>query len=1169
MILDKKNISEILNLKSSELIGESIAFRQTEVIRRGFNYLNNTGNNVLYIADEVGLGKTYIALGIASLLRHFSDSPANYQDVIIVPKSNLQKKWEKEIKQFIAKNYLKEDNRVKSIIRKPVGELRVIEKLRPIAEDHPAYHIYRNSQFSLGLVYSSKKDLKESLLANLNLPAAREILKRAEGLEYFFVDNKPRLKKLYAYLLSVCNPPIELLIVDEGHNFKHGLGVEDYQIVSDRNNVVVRFMGIKQSSPDDKKIFEDFPELRNLVKPKVKKLIVLSATPKTHSLTELRNQLDCFMPVHILSGLKTEKEILPKLEQFVIRGNMEYKIGGQSYSRNLCRFEHRNGNAEKSIDAPALLVQNNEQALILGLLQYNTIKHLNNKYNASFEIGMLAGFETFVVDQEKRSSAKLERTGEPEREYEDVKNKKVQVSQDHSIIKEIIESYKLKFGCYPPHPKQDAIVEAVFRLMLTGEKSLIFVRRINSAYELEKRLLNKWEQEIHNELAQGCTKTLPSKELKQLIHCYNEYKTNAVLTSCIEDIFNKVISKFYANEALYPLDFLDTYGNSAINVLKAGLYHIYYNYKEINGGEGLYVMLCSHCKLNNIKKELVQICFDLLLATKTDWVKETETDDNEAGDDSYFFHSYFRQAHVKSFKKRLYNTDWFDLNFFILNRHFKIASFETESLQKSFEHAKDKSNNTEAQELFVKHIKEADFTEHFSHFDEQFSSLLGKTTLITEILIKGCEKEFLLFLDSLKGKSKSILFQEVKTLVTIIRSCLRNGSGFLPLFIADKAAGEFISNYLSIILKPESIFHLIIKEIRTIISHYSLLRAVNFPDGESHKEIETKLYYQTPVLGMTGQSTRNKSNVAAQFRMPGFPYTLVTTDIFREGEDLHTFCQNIYHYGIAWNCSDMEQRTGRIDRINSLSHRKLSTEDSIVFDNQLHAFYPFLKNTLEVNQVNKLYYSINKFVETFNDFTQDIEEDGTAGTGDAIETMHGVIKKQLHSKYEYTNFKGCSDIGTAIEFQNVLGLQIEELNSFLTKMLIALQDRFSYYFEPRLDTENFSIYGDMKLSARNERRGPFRIIINNSMCPGEFTIVASSYLFKISTKVQKILNEGFAKQDPDFKLGSIDEFYALSFEKSYKEYEEESFMKKLLQLVELCDSIEEEVMDEDDAVVFN
>ncbi len=81
----------------------------------------------------------------------------------------------------------------------------------------------------------------------------------------------------------------------------------------------------------------------------------------------------------------------------------------------------------------------------------------------------------------------------------------------------------------------------------------------------------------------------------------------------------------------------------------------------------------------------------------------------------------------------------------------------------------------------------------------------------------------------------------------------------------------------------------------------------------------------SPVIGISGQSRRNRSLVAAQFRMPGFPYALVATDILREGEDLHTYCQNIYHYGVAWNPSDMEQRTGRIDRINSMSFRKLNT----------------------------------------------------------------------------------------------------------------------------------------------------------------------------------------------------------------------------------------------------
>ena len=105
-ILNKDNIKKLLNLKSSDLIRASVSDRQLEVIRKGFNFLNQPENNALYIADEVGLGKTYIALGIASLMRHFSNNVESYQDVILVPKSNLQNKWAKEIRQFIANNYL-------------------------------------------------------------------------------------------------------------------------------------------------------------------------------------------------------------------------------------------------------------------------------------------------------------------------------------------------------------------------------------------------------------------------------------------------------------------------------------------------------------------------------------------------------------------------------------------------------------------------------------------------------------------------------------------------------------------------------------------------------------------------------------------------------------------------------------------------------------------------------------------------------------------------------------------------------------------------------------------------------------------------------------------------------------------------------------------------------
>ena len=61
-------------------------YRQTQVIYKGFNHLIQPNQDFLYIGDEVGLGKTYIALGIVMLLRHFSEQPHHYQDVIIVPK---------------------------------------------------------------------------------------------------------------------------------------------------------------------------------------------------------------------------------------------------------------------------------------------------------------------------------------------------------------------------------------------------------------------------------------------------------------------------------------------------------------------------------------------------------------------------------------------------------------------------------------------------------------------------------------------------------------------------------------------------------------------------------------------------------------------------------------------------------------------------------------------------------------------------------------------------------------------------------------------------------------------------------------------------------------------------------------------------------------------------
>jgi hypothetical protein len=54
-----------------------------------------------------------------------------------------------------------------------------------------------------------------------------------------------------------------------------------------------------------------------------------------------------------------------------------------------------------------------------------------------------------------------------------------------------------------------------------------------------------------------------------------------------------------------------------------------------------------------------------------------------------------------------------------------------------------------------------------------------------------------------------------------------------------------------------------------------------------------------------------------QFRMPGYPFVLLSTDLLQEGEDLHTFCSDVYHYGLAWTPSAIEQRIGRVEHLSA------------------------------------------------------------------------------------------------------------------------------------------------------------------------------------------------------------------------------------------------------------
>lgn len=70
-----------------------------------------------------------------------------------------------------------------------------------------------------------------------------------------------------------------------------------------------------------------------------------------------------------------------------------------------------------------------------------------------------------------------------------------------------------------------------------------------------------------------------------------------------------------------------------------------------------------------------------------------------------------------------------------------------------------------------------------------------------------------------------------------------------------------------------------------------------------------------PVTGKTDMTTRQ--NLMLTFNTPFYPDVLITTSVMAEGVDLHLNCRYIIHHDLCWNPSTLEQRTGRVDRIGA------------------------------------------------------------------------------------------------------------------------------------------------------------------------------------------------------------------------------------------------------------
>ena len=87
----------------------------------------------------------------------------------------------------------------------------------------------------------------------------------------------------------------------------------------------------------------------------------------------------------------------------------------------------------------------------------------------------------------------------------------------------------------------------------------------------------------------------------------------------------------------------------------------------------------------------------------------------------------------------------------------------------------------------------------------------------------------------------------------------------------------------------------------------------------------------------------SRERLREAFNTPLYPMVLIANEVMQEGLDLHKHCRRVVHHDLVWNPAQIEQRIGRIDRLGSLTNRL--RQDGA--DAALDILYPVIRGTID------------------------------------------------------------------------------------------------------------------------------------------------------------------------------------------------------------------------------
>ncbi len=945
--IDERSAADLLDFRGVRPDDANLAQVAPAQLRGAVALYNRLAERrLVWLADEVGMGKTYVALGVVALLRHQNPDA---RVLFLVPSGRLQAKWRKEIELFTRMCVKQIDHRARTWQDLPA---------RPLVEPPSLYEL------AVEMAVDGDRDVLASM-SSFSFPLGEE---REEWQERWgalvalaphlpprlpdvLVKDKGTFKGVYAAALNLLIPSFDLVVCDESHNLRAGAGHG-----AARNQTLAAALG---GRPAGVSLPWAAPPM-----PHVARLLCLSATPVERRYEELTRQAQVFgldlhpdlpasVGAHLSSlaggpgGEDARKEIA---RRYVVRRLQELRPDGAQLgaglTKNQYRQEWRQGGIERYDER--LSFASDREKLVVALVQKRVVELLHQtgaraadgSFLPSFQMGMLSSFESFSETIANR----VEKVPQPAYDGDDQTTDATErQGVDSGIVDRICRSYRTTFRTSPPHPKMDQVAEQVARWAAAGDKTLIFVRRVRTTEELA----GKVAQRLDGLLIARVLEEAPSgarAELDGWLDAWRETRRNADVARPVADSGD---------------DDDDTGGANSF-------------FAWFFRGSGIE----AHQVAAKLRKETFQ-------RGTHPW--SIFFHDNHVawlfGDDAAKVAAW-AAAHADGLVTEVRR--FFPEVATPGPRHY-FEAWQAAALEL-------RGREDDAVGRVAREARQRLYRARKSpwHGDPGGPEWLARGTFFSLLRASPLGDHLWPGAGAIRGGS-ALAEREVRR--ELMASTLRLGHPFVDLWLTavrllgvlspgeaevrigtETLAGAFLERLHT--QRDGARAHNAWHELSSLATHHRLIVDVNFSSVGKTELADLRVYFQahlsrqSPALAMSGSS--KSSQALTQFRMPGYPLVLVATDVLQEGVDLHTFCGRVVHYGIAHTSSATEQRTGRIDRIGSLAHRRFRPDDDLT---RLQVHYPHLLDTVEPLQLRELYRRMDLFLRLVHDGLGRVEEE--------------------------------------------------------------------------------------------------------------------------------------------------------------------------------------------------